>query len=225
MVARYSRLPLSRDDELDAAFESDHGEDIEDTEHQASSSTPLLFTSTQNNAQHLLSAAAHEPSSAESQESVYDFERDYDYAVPPPGSPPRPSSRALPNNYGNTNGVVSTSPVRTAFPKQQSRWLWLTRPALFRRAVGAILPTHYSQLPNQDDEADGQTNTRSRRLVGGGMENDGVFANVTAKPVGSRARTVTGEDGSIYVVPEETQSEAPPVSRASIIIHSLTPQF
>ncbi len=36
---------------------------------------------------------------------AYNFEFvDYDY--PPPGSPPSPSATALPNNIGNSNGLV-----------------------------------------------------------------------------------------------------------------------
>ncbi|OBZ72052.1 Metal homeostatis protein BSD2 [Grifola frondosa] len=46
------------------------------------------------------------------------------------------------------------------------------------------------------------------RSVGGGTDNDGVFANVMAKPV--RAVTVTDESGEVHMVPEETQKESPP---------------
>ncbi|KAL0565679.1 hypothetical protein V5O48_016339 [Marasmius crinis-equi] len=45
-------------------------------------------------------------------------------------------------------------------------------------------------------------------LMGGGSENDGVFANVTAKP--QPAQVVRTSDGNIHLVPEETQKEAPP---------------
>lgn len=38
---------------------------------------------------------------------TYDFENmDFDYIRPPPGSPPGPSARALPNEFGNSNGEV-----------------------------------------------------------------------------------------------------------------------
>jgi hypothetical protein len=44
-------------------------------------------------------------------------------------------------------------------------------------------------------------------VVGGGTGNDGVFANVTAKP----SRPVTIQEGDeTYVVPEDARSEAPP---------------
>jgi len=69
----------------------------------------------------------------------------------------------------------------------------------FRKAVGSILPTHYQTLP---------TESSGPRVVGGGIQNDGVFANVMAKPVSS-ART-TADDGSVFLAPETTQSQAPP---------------
>ena len=128
---------------------------------------------------------------------AYDFERDYDYTIPPPGSPPRPSANALPNDYGNTNGLVPTSPVTTPLRSGQSSSGFSL---FFRKAVGSILPTHYQTL---------STDSPSPRVVGGGTQNDGVFANVTAKPV-SAARTTT-DDGSVFLAPETTQSQAPPV--------------
>ena len=128
---------------------------------------------------------------------TYDFERDYDYTMPPPGSPPRPSATALPNDIGNTNGLVPTSPVVTPLTSGRSSGR-LT--GFFRKAVGSILPTHYQSLP---------TESPSPRVIGGGTQNDGVFANVMAKPVLS-ARTVA-DDGSIFLAPETVQSQAPPV--------------
>ncbi|KAJ6448940.1 hypothetical protein C8R45DRAFT_1045723 [Mycena sanguinolenta] len=124
---------------------------------------------------------------------AYDFEREYDY--PPPGSPPRsafPSALALPNDIGNSNGRLPTEPVVPPVP----------RASFFRRAVGAILPTHYTRLPGSDPSA-GPAGVR-----GGGIENDGVFANVMAKP--QRARTVRTEDGEVHMVPEDNQKEPPP---------------
>ena len=128
---------------------------------------------------------------------AYDFERDYDYTMPPPGSPPRPSATALPNDHGNSNGLVPTSPVISPLRSGQSTSGF---GGFFRKAVGSILPTHYQALPTQ---------SQSSRVVGGGMQNDGVFANVTAKPA-IPAQTVA-DDGSIFLAPETTQSQAPPV--------------
>ncbi|KAI0926011.1 hypothetical protein AcV5_008591 [Taiwanofungus camphoratus] len=118
---------------------------------------------------------------------AYDFERDYDY--PPPGSPPSPTAFALPNDIGNTNGQLPSAPVRP-----QSN-----RPSFFRRAVGALLPQHYARIPS------GPAVTRPR---GGGIENDGVFANVMAKP--GRSVAVRDRNGEVYMVPEEVQNEMPP---------------
>lgn len=128
---------------------------------------------------------------------TYDFERDYDYTMPPPGSPPRPSATALPNDYGNSNGLIPTTPAITPLASGQSSGGFSI---LFRKAVGSILPTHYQTLPTQSP---------SPRVVGGGSQNDGVFANVMAKPVLS-ARTVIEDDG-VFIAPETVQSQAPPV--------------
>ncbi|KAJ2922880.1 hypothetical protein H1R20_g14263, partial [Candolleomyces eurysporus] len=114
-------------------------------------------------------------------------ERPRDYDFPPPGSPP-PPTQAIANDYGNSNGLVPTSPV--AQPS--------AGPSFFRRAVGALLPTHYTRLATSDPS----------RPIGGGTENDGVFANVMAKP--QAGKVVQTEDGNVYVVPEDSQKEMPP---------------
>jgi hypothetical protein len=44
--------------------------------------------------------------------------------------------------------------------------------------------------------------------VGGGVENDGVFANVMAKP--GRARAVRTENGDVHMVPEDSSLDVPP---------------
>lgn len=176
MPARYAALPSSNSApdaqrELEDAFESDNEDDQE--------STPL--TQQHNRAQSIPPTAIP---------GTYDFEREYDY--PPPGSPPRPSTLALPNDFGNSNGQLPSTPVRQAPP----------RLSFFRRAVGsmgAILPTHYIRVP-----------TSELSHVGGGVEMDGVFSNVSAKP--TRAQTIRTENGEVHVVPEDTQREAPPVS-------------
>ncbi|KAJ8583752.1 hypothetical protein M405DRAFT_748137 [Rhizopogon salebrosus TDB-379] len=115
---------------------------------------------------------------------AYDFERNYDYDRPPPGSPTHPTATTLPNDIGNSNGELPTSPLGTTMP----------HPSFLRRAVGAILPTHYVRIPTDETHA--------------GSQNDGVFSNVFAKTTSSAQVQV--EDGSIYMMPEETQSTAPP---------------
>lgn len=130
---------------------------------------------------------------------AYDFEREYDF--PPPGSPPGPTSRALPNDYGNSNGLMPSSPVRNS----QRR----AGPSFFRRAVGALLPSHYVRVP---------TEAQPSRTIGGGMDNDGVFANVMAKP--QRSQVVRTENGEVYVVPEDSNhKDIPPVSIILFFFH------
>lgn len=117
--------------------------------------------------------------------NAYDFEREYDF--PPPGSPPSPSTFALPNDFGNSNGYLPTSPVIRSSPQ-----------SIFRKTFSAILPqSYYQRVPSE------------ARPRGGGTDNDGVFANVTAKP--APLVPVRTDDGDIYIAPEETQQEAPPV--------------
>ncbi|KAF9466574.1 hypothetical protein BDZ94DRAFT_1251260 [Collybia nuda] len=183
MPAIYSSVsnPRSASDterELDDAFESDN----EDDESLAHESTPFTHRNIIQNS----TAIGQDVTS--SIPGAYDFEREYDY--PPPGSPPRPSSRALPNDYGNSNGELPTSPIRATRPG----------PSFFQRTVGAILPSHYVRVP---------TESQIPRTVGGGIENDGVFANVMAKP--QRSRIVQTEDGDIQIMPEDSnQKEIPP---------------
>jgi hypothetical protein len=97
----------------------------------------------------------------------YDFEN-FDYAnFPPPGSPACPSSSSLPSDIGNSNGFVpSPSDVRHASAP---------RPSWFRRSARAILPNTLISRFHLDYEP-------AQGVVGGGTDNDGVFANVTAKP-------------------------------------------
>ncbi|KAH9063900.1 metal homeostatis protein bsd2 [Lactarius vividus] len=175
---RYAPLPNPQTDvdaerEMDDAFDDDdhdnHGETTPLTLHQPRS--PV--------------SAGQLPLRGDSQPATnaYDFERDYDY--PPPGSPPSVSALALPNNFGNSNGQLPSSPVVVRAPPQ----------SIFRRAFGALLPQYYQRI-------------RSDGPRGGGTDNDGVFANVTAKPAPSVS--VVTDDGDVHMVPEETQQEAPP---------------
>lgn len=167
---------LSTFREMDDAFDDDDNDDQQESSPltrfypQSSIPTaPLLFHSETDVAR----------------PNTYDFEREYDF--PPPGSPPSPSTSAFPNDYGNSNGYLPTSPVIRSSPQ-----------SIFRRTFSAILPQSYYQ--------------RVRSYGGprgGGTDNDGVFANVTAKPV-PLVSVQTG-NGDIYIAPEETQQEAPPV--------------
>jgi hypothetical protein len=195
MSAHYAPLPTQQssrdaDRELNDAFESD-GDDEDHIEHPPSGNRQCIDT---------LSYVADPPKNTAGSTTIpvaYDFERNYDYDRPPPGSPPQPLATALPNDIGNSNGELPTSPLGTTLPQ----------PSFFRRAVGAILPTHYVRVPTQEPP----TGVR-----GGGIQNDGVFSNVVVKPASSVP--IQAEDGSVYMVPEETQSTAPPVRLNSFLI-------
>ncbi|TFK75780.1 hypothetical protein BDN72DRAFT_350069 [Pluteus cervinus] len=188
MSHRYAALPNprsaqpDRDGELEAAF--DYSEDEDD--HNTSESQPLNTS-----ANTVPSAQPSTPPPPQpTTPGTYDFENaDYDY--PPPGSPPRPSAVALPNSIGNSNGQV---PSFESVPQPQPRGNWL------RRTAAAVLP---SQLT----ERLGISAQRPSHPIGGGINNDGVFANVTAKP----SRQVRIQDGDdTYLVPEDARAEAPP---------------
>ena len=190
--ARYAPLPNSynnpdADREMNEAFQL---EDDDDDNDDHTESTPLTRHHEQQQR-----AERPSPLSVATSPATYDFEREYDYDFPPPGSPPDPSI-ARPNDIGNTNGVLPSQPVRPV--------LHSNRPSVFRRVVGALLPQHYQRVPSEPS---------AHHRVGGGEENDGVFANVTAKP--GRQGEVRGEDGDVYLVPEETQANAPPASIAA----------
>ncbi len=170
-----ARTSLHAVREMDDAFDLDDDDQHEATPltqfrlQSSASTTPLLFRG---------EADAARP-------NAYDFEREYDF--PPPGSPPSPSTFAFPNNYGNSNGHLPTSPIVRSPPQ-----------SIFRRTFGSFLPQSYYQRVRCDG-----------RPRGGGTDNDGVFANVTAKPAPSVS--VRTENGDIHMAPEETQQEAPPV--------------
>ncbi|EPQ59409.1 hypothetical protein GLOTRDRAFT_125716 [Gloeophyllum trabeum ATCC 11539] len=184
MSARYAPLPNPRTDpdaqnEMEAAFDDSEDED----EHNTSESHPLN-PSAPSHRHNQSTASPPAP-------GTYDFEN-FDYAsFPPPGSPPGPSDRALPNDYGNSNGYVPDEPVTDAGSSRGGGG-WFGRAA-------AILPTHFVQRLRRQRVPSGP--------VGGGLNNDGVFANVTAKP--SRGVRVT-EGDQTFIVPEEAQKDAPP---------------
>ncbi|PVF95554.1 hypothetical protein CPB86DRAFT_710956 [Serendipita vermifera] len=120
--------------------------------------------------------------------NLYDFE--YDYTIPPPGSPPRPSALAIPNNiFGNTNGQLPETTSIPSFP----------RPNWVQRNFGSWLPDRFAP--------------RQSRVMGSGLGNDGVFANVTAKPSTNTAPDPShAEQGtsSVHIAPEFEQKDAPP---------------
>jgi hypothetical protein len=169
MSTRYTPIPNPHadpllNDEMEAAFEEDDEVDMND-EH--AESRPLNPSP---------SYTSHSPVSRTPTPGIYDFEN-FDYAsLPPPGSPPSPSSTALPNSIGNSNGLIpSPSDVRHV-DGPRSSW--------FRRTARTVLPSSLIQRFHLDHEP-------IPTVVGGGTSNDGVFANVTAKP----SRPVRLRDG------------------------------
>ncbi|KAF9051178.1 hypothetical protein BDZ89DRAFT_1154081 [Hymenopellis radicata] len=119
----------------------------------------------------------------------YDFEREYEYDVPPPGSP---SALAHPNDWGNSNGLLP-APVTHSLEPPVS---WWRRFIPFSRRGQA-----YSALP---------TTAGGSRVIGGGTDNDGVFANVAAKPSTQASTPILDPEGNVHLVPEDMRKDAPP---------------
>ncbi|KAK2466313.1 hypothetical protein APHAL10511_001955 [Amanita phalloides] len=187
MSIRYAplpaRLPDHRvrhdiDSEMHAAF--DYSDD-EDEDPSQSESTPLHPAPTS-------PLSPHHSAPHTALPGTYDFEN-FDYDYPPPGSPPRPTAFALPNEHGNTNGLIPS--FDSTRPSSQS---WL------QRAASRVLPSALlDRLPLRPSKPTG--------AVGGGIHNDGVFANVTAKP---SAPVRIREGDETYVVSEDSRDDAPP---------------
>ncbi|KAG8856795.1 hypothetical protein FRB96_006299 [Tulasnella sp. 330] len=184
MPSRYAPVPTtSQQDEMNAAFD-DSDDEGEENLHSNNDRAPLLSQQRPSSAYHPLERELDSPDSpidtrrsfatsvpAPPVPGSYNFEFDY---PPPPGSPPITA-------YGNSNGTVPSGPVMPSG----------TRPNILRRALGAILPSHYTRDPR-----------------GGGIGNDGVFANMSARPGGAvpTRDPMTG----VHFAPEEVQKEAPP---------------
>ena len=185
MPSEYARLPTDDEHrEPDLRVNDDQREDDSDDDEN----TPLHFT----------------PASAHLNKTRDDDDDELDTRIPLSSSAPAPH---VPGAFVTAGDHGPLSPPITAYgnsngdlPEAQPT-RGVTRPNMLKRALGALLPSHY---------------VRDRR--GGGVGNDGVFANIAAKPVqpsasGSGIRDpVTGA----YISPEETQREVPPVSTLRI---------
>jgi hypothetical protein len=177
MAIRYAPVPNPSMDaeaahEMEAAF--DDGRDDSDEEEEPTERQPL-----RNRAQRSRSPsptrAGPSATTTSALPGAYDFENGA-YDLPPPGEPPSPT-RAFANDWGNSNGVVpSPGPALDTYRTSRRGWLG--------RTAAAILPAHYVNRM-------GLGAPRPIGSVGGGNQNDGVFANVTAKPV----RGVRVQDG------------------------------
>lgn len=185
--------------EMDDAFQSDDDEDV-----RVAESTPLTQQRTQESPLRLPRLGGDIQDTVDAG-NRYDFENVYDH--PPPGSPPPMSHMYVHPAIGNSNGFVP-SPSTVQLPASNNQ------PSFLRRAVGVLLPTHYNRIPTSETNDSARGPTR-----GGGIENDGVFSNVLAKPTSQRS--TRGENGDVHVMPEESQKDAPPVS----ILNIYTPSF
>ncbi|KIP08358.1 hypothetical protein PHLGIDRAFT_18960 [Phlebiopsis gigantea 11061_1 CR5-6] len=193
--ARYAPLPnphtdLSAQNEMEAAFlESDDEEDHDQ---------PQVGALNTRNGYSSLPAADPEASASPTGEhahhaaTTYDFERvnyDADWAHPPPGSPPATTQFFQVQMDGNSNGLIPNfASVARGAQRRTGGWV---------RSV----------LPQSITERLGMGAAHVNGVVGGGTDNDGVFANVTAKP--SRPIRIMEGDNT-YLVPEESQKDAPP---------------
>jgi hypothetical protein len=175
MSTRYAPIPNPHtdtllNDEMEAAFEEEDDENNTNDEH--AESRPLNPSS----------YASPSPVSRTPTPGIYDFEN-FDYAsLPPPGSPPSPSSTAIPNSIGNSNGLIPSPSDVQPIDGPRSNW--------FRRTARTVLPSSLVERFHLDHE-------RIPTVVGGGTGNDGVFANVTAKP----SRPVQLRDGLYPILP------------------------
>ncbi|KLO15858.1 hypothetical protein SCHPADRAFT_995499 [Schizopora paradoxa] len=222
MPAQYAALPSDprHDDEIDeleAAFEGSDDEGDEDQFHDARSEYQPLKPEDTSSPEVPLTNAGIDGGDVERStsngrhartQSTYDFENvnDYDYAYhPPPGEPPRADRALENNNWGNTNGIIPDF-SNISFPQNahQRGLNW----------IRSFLPERFR----------GRSSARER-VVGGGFENDGVFANVMAKPTVHAPGQLEGDEvDGVYVMPEDAQKDAPP-SYASAQADSVPPYW
>ena len=138
---------LSTVREMDDAFDDDDNDDQQE-------STPLTHFHRQSSVSTAPPLFRGETDPA--RPNAYDFEREYDF--PPPGSPPSPSTSALPNDYGNSNGHLPTSPVirssmpQSGFPVDD---IWCHR--LFRFTTSACPAMDVQEAGAQTTTASSQT--------------------------------------------------------------------
>ncbi|KAJ4478269.1 hypothetical protein J3R30DRAFT_3290341 [Lentinula aciculospora] len=181
MSNRYAPLPNDPRANQDAQHEMEAAFDDDSDDEEVSESHPLTRNIT--------------PPPTNRTPGSYDFENvDYDY--PPPGSPPATSARPIPNNFGTSNGLITTFELHPSQTAPRRTWV--------SRVLSNILPSRYSERFGYMQLPTG--------VVGGGTGNDGVFANITAKPT----RPVTTQEGDdTYVVPEDSRNEAPPTYQSA----------
>ena len=187
---QYAPVPSSQGDAEDADRQIEDAFDISDEDHdegQNHDNTPLL-------ARHA-DAEARTPHTSRTpitRPTTSAGLCNFDYDFPPSGSPP--ADLAIPNSWGNTNGVIVSNPVNYNHNAQGS---WVTR--VWRRVVGG----------RQGVDPD-------VGRIGGGTNNDGVFSNLSSRPTAriNRPSTVAQNgaeaDESIFHAPELARDDAPP---------------
>lgn len=181
--ARYAPLPNPHTDadaqnEMEAAFLESDDEDDHDQPQMRAPNVRNGYSSLPNTDPEILSSPAddHIPHAS----NVYDFESvnyDADWARPPPGSPPASTQFFQVQANGNSNGLIPdfSSVARNA---QRRTGGWMRR-----------------VLPQTVTERLGMGSANVEGAVGGGTGNDGVFANVTAKP----SRPIQITDGELIL--------------------------
>jgi hypothetical protein len=168
--ARYAPIPNphtdpNAQDEMEAAFLESDDEDDHDQPQVRAQSTRNGYSSLPNADSESLPTPSGR--AAAPAHHAYDFERvdyDADWARPPPGSPPASTQFFQVGANGNSNGFI---PDFTAVARNAGR-----RTGGWVRGV----------LPARVAERLGMGGPPVEGAVGGGTVNDGVFANVTAKP-------------------------------------------
>lgn len=160
-------------------------------------------TPTQSDSTHRLASTSLSGTANTLAQSAYDFE-DASYFN---GSRSQPRSRSASfvgaslgsNPHASTSRIAlgstaSGAPTQSGQTNINAQGLARVRVMLgrFGRFVGMRVPgANYSTLA-QDDSQSSQGVTRSRRVMGGGMNQDGVFGNLNAKPEGRRRRQANG---------------------------------
>lgn len=183
--ARYAPLPNPHADpdaqnEMEAAFlESDDEDDHDDRQVRPHNSRNgyTSLPAAEPNAQ-----SPSSPTERQHPAGTYDFERvdyDADWAQPPPGSPPPTTTFFQVGANGNSNGLVPDfSSVARSAQRRTGGWM------------RQVLPTGVADRL-------GMGTSQVQGVVGGGVMNDGVFANVTAKP--SRAIQITDGQFTLHL--------------------------
>ena len=175
--ARYAPIPNphtdpNAQDEMEAAFLESDDEDEHDQPLMRPQNTRNGYSSLPNADPEAAPSPSREH--ARSASGTYDFERvdyDSDWARPPPGSPPASTQFFEVGANGNSNGLIPDfSSVARDAGRRTGGWARRILPARVAERLG-MGPAHVEGA------------------VGGGTSNDGVFANVTAKP--SRPARVT----------------------------------